>query len=134
MPARVRTTSRSTSSLRSRSGSAGAARSAGERSMGWREPITPAASRTGSRRGAGDDWGCERTEGMMATTTDAILVYGFEVEEDSEDYERLSEITDGDVEAVDLVEVETKTGVDLVFHGSDPAPLYILGVRPLLHR
>ncbi len=57
--------------------------------------------------------------------TDAILVYGFQIEEGSDDEERCQEFLDGDEEAWEKLQ---ERDVELVEHCSDKSPMFILAL------
>lgn len=68
----------------------------------------------------------------MGTTTDAILVYGFAVEDGSPDHERLDALLEEDLDLVERVEIND--GVEVIFHCCDQATMYIVGLKVMLHR
>lgn len=65
----------------------------------------------------------------MGVSTDAKLIYGFEVgeEEGDEAHERCKKLMDGDYST--LTKAEKKLGVELVYHCSDQCTEYIVGIR-----
>lgn len=62
----------------------------------------------------------------MGTSTNAQIVYGFEVEEDTLDHERCNQLMDEDYSS--LTKLEKELGLELVYHCSGDFPLYIVGL------
>ncbi|HTR76954.1 MAG TPA: hypothetical protein VMH39_02550 [Gemmatimonadaceae bacterium] len=65
----------------------------------------------------------------MGVSTDAKLVYGFEVgeEEGDEEHDRCAALMDDDYDT--LTKVEKRLGAELVYHCSDECTEYILGLK-----
>jgi len=63
----------------------------------------------------------------MGVSTDAILCFGFEIEEDSDEHDRCHLLMDEKYEV--LSKAESKYGGSLVHHCSDGCTLYIVGIR-----
>jgi hypothetical protein len=64
-------------------------------------------------------------------STDAILVYGFQIEEGSDDEERCQEFLDVDEEAWEKLE---EHDVELVEHCSNESPMFILALADVGQR
>ena len=62
----------------------------------------------------------------MGVSTDAKLVYGFEVDEDSDDHERCDALMDDEYST--LTAVEKRLGAELVWHCSNEFQRYIVGL------
>lgn len=73
----------------------------------------------------------------MGVSTDAILVFGMQVEGESEDSEKIDEIleeddNDGGTSGWDRLEkAEKKTGAEVVYHCSVECTMYIIGTRAM---
>lgn len=71
----------------------------------------------------------------MGVSTDAILVFGMQVEADSEDSEKIEtflgddENEDGDAGWQRVEKAEKKTGAEIVYHCSGEYTMYIIGVH-----
>jgi hypothetical protein len=73
----------------------------------------------------------------MGVSTDAILVFGMEIEGESEDSEKIDAIMEedddeGGTSGYDrLSEAEKKTGAEVIFHCSAECTMYIVGTRAM---
>jgi len=73
----------------------------------------------------------------MGVSTDAILVFGMQIEDESEDSGKIDEILEedddeGGTSGYDrLSKAEKKTGAEIVLHCSAEHTMYIIGVRAM---
>ncbi len=73
----------------------------------------------------------------MGVSTDAILVFGMQVEDESEDSEKIGsflgddEDEDGDAGWQRVEAAEKKTGAEIVYHCSTECTMYIIGTRAM---
>ncbi len=70
----------------------------------------------------------------MGVSTDAILVFGMQVKDESEDSEKIDTILEeeegeGGISYDRLLKAEEKTGASVVWHCSGEHTMYIVGVR-----
>lgn len=71
----------------------------------------------------------------MGTSTDAILVFGMQIEGESEDSEKIDAFLEEDDDGFGsdrLSKAEKKTGADIVYHCSLEHMMYIVGTRAMV--
>jgi hypothetical protein len=73
----------------------------------------------------------------MGVSTDAILVFGMQIEDESENSRKIDEILEEDDDESGtsgynrLSEVQKETGAEVVWHCSKEHTMYIIGVRSM---